>query len=370
MTVSTDDRSTARSADDGPTDGGPMAGDHGPGGETVRRDAAHFVARQGWRDEGPRRLDAIDVSECESQWLLGLLERGVLEGGVLLDDDAAAVLANRSLAAAMSAATLESRGAAAIAALHDGGIPSRLIKGVAIAHLDYDDPADRHFGDVDLLVHGRDIAGTVEILERVGFRRHYPEPTSGFDEHLGKGVALENDEHVVIDVHRTLALGYYGTRLPIDRLWDEPVPMTIAGVEVTTMSRLNRFLHSAIHMALSPTKRITSGLDMCMLAARGDGIDADEAIARSIEWGCDLLLADAVAETIGSFPDAFPLPALVDWAAERGRSPIDRVLVGAYKGRFAGSRYRSLTAIAGVPTLRGRISASRYLLHRNHDAHK
>jgi hypothetical protein len=345
-------------------------GPHAPDHDVAPRDAAHFVARHGWRDAGPRELDVIDVSDCENEWLLGLLERGVIEGGVILDDDADAVLRSRSLAAAASAATLESRGAAAIAALHDAGIATRLIKGVAMAHLDYDDPADRHFGDVDVLVHGSDIAETVAVLERAGFRRHYPEPTAGFDEHLGKGVALENDEHVVLDVHRTLALGYYGTRLPIERLWDDPVPMTIGEVEVSTMSRLNRFLHSAIHMSLSPTERITSGLDMCMIATRGEGVDPDEAIARSVEWGCDRLLADAVEATIGWFPDGLPLPTLTEWASQRGRSPIDRVLLGAYNGRFAGSRLRSLTAIAGVPTLRGRLSASRYLLHRNHDVHK
>jgi hypothetical protein len=332
------------------------------------RDAVRFVAGQAWRRSGPRRLDVIDVSECENQWLLGLLERGVLEGGVLLDHDASSILHNRSLAAAMSAATLESRGAAAIAALHDHGISTRLIKGVAIAHLDYDDPADRHFGDVDLLVNGDDMNEAVSILEGHGFRRHYPEPTPGFDQHLGKGVALENDEQVVIDVHRTLALGYYGTRLPIDRLWDEPVPLQIGDVDASAMSRLNRFLHSAMHMSLSPTKRITGGLDMCSIAASGDGIDSDQAIERSIEWGCDRLLADAVAATIAWFPSSFPLPALVDWAQSHRPGAFDRAIASAYSGHFAGSRLRSLTAIAGVPTLRGRVAASRYLLHRNNDA--
>ena len=334
------------------------------------RDAVLFVASQAWRDAEPRELGVIDVCECENQWLLGLLERGVLEGGVLLDQEATAILHNRSLAAAMSAATLESRGAAAIAALRARDIETRLIQGVAMAHLDYDDPADRHFGDVDLLVHGDDMSEAVEILERHGFGRHYPEPKPGFDEHLGKGVALENGEQVVIDVHRTLALGYYGTRLPIDRLWDDPVPLLLGDVEAFAMSRLNRFLHCAIHMSLSPTKRITAGLDMCTIASGGDGVDADEAIARSIEWGCDRLLADAIEATIAWFPSSFPLPTLAEWARSRRRGPVDRMLAGAYQGRFAGSRLRSLTAIAGVPTLRGRVAASRYLLHRNHDAPK
>ncbi len=333
-------------------------------------DAALFVARHAWRDEGPRELDAIEVSDCEKQWLLGLVERGVLEGGLLLDRDADAVLRSRMLAASMSVATLESRGGAAVAALHDIGIPMRVIKGVAIAHLDYDDPGDRHFGDVDVLVRGSDIAETVAELERAGFRRHYPEPKSGYDEHLGKGVALENDEQVVIDVHRTLALGYYGTRLPIEQLWDQPEQMEIGGIEVATMPRINRFLHCAIHMSLSPSTRISSGVDLCMIATRGDGVDADMAIARAVEWGCDHLLAMAVLDTVGWFPDALPLPGLVDWARRRPSSRVDRLLVGAYTGRFAGSRLRSLTAIAGVPTLRGRVDASRYLLHRNHDAHK
>lgn len=334
------------------------------------RETALFVASRGWIESGPRRLDVIDVSECENQWLLGLLERGVLEGGVELDDDGAAILERRSRAAAMSAVTLESRGAAAIRSLGEAGIETRLVKGVAIAHLDYDDPADRHFGDVDLLVRGDDVNEAVRILRRQGFHRHYPEPKPGYDEHLGKGVAMENGEQVVIDLHRTLALGYYGTRLPIERLWDDPVPLVVGDVDALAMSRLDRFLHCAIHMSLSPTERITSGLDLCTIATSDDGVDAAAAIARATEWGCDRLLADAVEATVGWFGPDLPSAEFAEWARRRRRSAKDRLLTAAYSGRFARSRLRSLTAIAGVRSWRGRVSASRYLLHRNSDAPK
>lgn len=51
------------------------------------------------------------------------------------------------------------------------GIETMVMKGTALAYLQYPDPAVRRRGDTDLLIHPRDLAATRQHLGRAGFRR-------------------------------------------------------------------------------------------------------------------------------------------------------------------------------------------------------
>lgn len=46
----------------------------------------------------------------------------------------------------------------------DHGIPFQVLKGSAVAHLDYEDPSLRCFGDVDLLIPGSHIEAARDLL--------------------------------------------------------------------------------------------------------------------------------------------------------------------------------------------------------------
>ena len=67
---------------------------------------------------------------------------------------------------------LERMALEAVAALEAAGIPVRVLKGIAVAHLDYADPALRPFVDVDILLPTGEIDRAAAVLRPVGLRRN------------------------------------------------------------------------------------------------------------------------------------------------------------------------------------------------------
>jgi hypothetical protein len=130
-------------------------------------------------------------------------------------------------------------------ALAQRGVELRVLKGPASAHLDHARPEDRQFGDLDVLVRGEDLPAVFAELEADGFQRRFPEPRRGFDQRFTKSVSFAGE--VEIDVHRTLAEGPVGHRIPVDDLWRRAAPFEVGGVEVNALDHPERFVHACLH---------------------------------------------------------------------------------------------------------------------------
>lgn len=313
---------------------------------------------------------STDVAEADDHGLLGVVASDVAEGGIVLDEDAEIMLDTLLRRATAEAVALEATTAAAVGALRAAGIETRVLKGVAVAHLDYPLPELRQFGDIDVLVRGPDMAGAVSVLGAVGFVRHYAEPYEGFDEFIGKGVAVENPDRTVVDLHRTLALGWFGTHLDTEQLWSNGEEFVLGSVPMHALGRSERFVHCALHMALSPTVKIANGLDLCMIGGGAVPLSTADVVDTARRWGCTDPLARSVQATTAWFGEDWAPPGLIDWAHAHHRSIRDGVAMAAFVGRFSSSRMRSLTAIAGLrsPRLVGR--AMRGLLVHGHGEHE
>lgn len=306
-----------------------------------------------------------DVLACDDHGLLGAVAHECDAGRLQMPDDARAVTVTLCGRATSEAVVLESRAAAAVSTLAGQGIATRVLKGVAVANLDYPDPTLRQFGDVDLLVHGQDMSAAVATFAALGYTRHFAEPFTGFDEHIGKGIALENAERTVFDLHRTLALGYYGTRLDVDDLWENPTSFEVAGETVLALPPAHRFVHAALHLALSPVHKVSNGLDLCIIASAND-IDASEIIDLAVRWGCARPTALAVRTTTHWFGHEWAPPGLIDWCTGRRTSLADRLVMSTYDGVLGNSRARSASAILGLRTGAQRWRALRGLVTRGH----
>src|SRR5262249_34294374 len=102
--------------------------------------------------------------------------------------------------------------------IESAGIPVRVLKGLALAHLDYPDPQMRPTGDVGLLVRGRDLDAVGELLGATGARRTDPDPRPGYAAIVGKGATFASTRGE-IDLHRLLVWGPLGVRLDPECLW-------------------------------------------------------------------------------------------------------------------------------------------------------
>ena len=235
------------------------------------------------------------------------------------------------------------------------GVPMRVLKGPASAHLDELDPAWRAFGDLDLLVRASDLATVEELLTARGGRRRYGEPAPGFDRRFSKGLSFTFERNCEIDVHRTLASGAFGLTIDLDALFDRTTTFRLGRTELVALDRTGRCLHACYHAVLGgPEPRLNALRDL-VHTAPADRTDLDELLARARAWRAEAVVALAVdtgCRHLGWTPPA----GLHAWA--RGHRPTrrERWWLAAYVGPDRSYAAQMLVGLDAVPGLRDKVA--------------
>ncbi len=186
-----------------------------------------------------------------------------------------------------------------------------VIKGPAVAHLDYPDPSLRSFADLDILIVGHDMDRAIEVLGEHGAARRIPERRPGFDRRFIKGVGTTCADGVEIDVHRSLTGGAHGFRIPLDRLFEKSEVFDVGGVPIRALSRRHRALHAAYHAVVgSPVPPLRTLLDMAGYLSSGD-LTPEALVSEAQLWRGEAVLAEAVCATLSSLK--FDAPVWQDW---------------------------------------------------------
>lgn len=241
-----------------------------------------------------------------------------------------------------------------VEALRGAGIPTRVLKGPALAHLDYPDPAWRTFGDVDLLVRAEDFDGAVAVITSLGHRRRNPEPRPGFDRRFSKGTSFLTDEGLELDLHRTFTMGPFGVRLALAELWSGSREFRLCGHRLEALRLEERFVHACYHAVLGEaTPRLVPLRDVAQLALdrsldlgrvqqliRASGGEAVVSRAVRHAWH-ELAIADVIA--VSAWAEAYRV---------NSRETAD---LAVYE---AGSTYaiKSMASIRALPTWHDRVS--------------
>ena len=139
----------------------------------------------------------------------------------------------------------------AVRCLDGAGVPHRILKGVAIAHLDLVDPSDRLFADADLLVPHAQLGAALTALTSTGFTRTEPPVRVGWERRFARAVVLTAPDGGELDLHVSLAGGYYGVRLDHHQLWARPSQtFVLAGTTMHALNPDDRLLHACLHSEL------------------------------------------------------------------------------------------------------------------------
>ena len=156
--------------------------------------------------------------QCEQDRLLGLLGAAVRADVVRVTGHQRDQLDQLLQAWLAHALRVERLLLDAAAALDAAGLEHRVLKGVALAHLAYPDPAWRVFGDLDLLVPAASLTKAVGVLEcALGVSRFEAELRPGFDDRFGKEALLQAPGGPELDLHRTFAQGALGLTIDARR---------------------------------------------------------------------------------------------------------------------------------------------------------
>lgn len=179
--------------------------------------------------------------------------------------------------------------------LGDADVHFRVLKGPAVAHLDYPDPAWRDFGDLDLLIHPDDLDSAVAVLADHGYVRRFPEPRTGFDRRFTKSVSMANADGLEFDLHRTFAPGLFGLRVRVSMLWDSPPERFVLGGRTLDALRVEkRLIHACYHAALGNVPpRLVPLRDIAQLLL-GGRLDATRVLQLAAAWQGEAVVAHAI----------------------------------------------------------------------------
>lgn len=237
------------------------------------------------------------IKAARQERLLGLLASAVLEGSMPTNIDQSHEVHKAHVEQLCGDLILERQLIEVARLLSHAGLGHRVLKGAAVAHLDYPDPGLRSFADIDVLVPAEQWDDAIAVLDKGGWKRQFAEPRPGFDRRFIKGVVLirpGEDNGRELDLHRTLALGPFGLTVRLADLWEGHASLTIGGEELRAVRAEERFLHACFHAALGDLPpRLVPLRDVAQMSLGGK-LDFDRVVELSRAWGAEAVLVRAV----------------------------------------------------------------------------
>lgn len=278
--------------------------------------------------------------------LAGLLWSAIDAGHVIADDDTADQVVDIWHSQLVASVAVEALVVRTAEVLDTANVTWRLTKGAAVAHLDYQDPALRPFGDADILVHPADWDRAVDALLASGCQRQVPEVEPGWDARFGKGATLETPEGFEVDLHRRFAIGRFGVRSHMNDLYGDGDSITLAGRRIPTLDGHGRLLHSAHHAALGGFRHYRAHRDVAQQLLVTE-VDWRRAVDIARAWRAEAVLARAIIDTWRVLALDVEHPAH-DWASTMRISWPDRRALDVFAAERP-FRDQALTAVGALP---------------------
>jgi hypothetical protein len=284
-----------------------------------------------------RHLGAIEleieplVSECERERLIGLLARAVRDDVCIVTDDVRERIERVFRGWLTHALCVERLLIDATIALDRAGIDSRVLKGVALSHTAYPDPADRVFGAVDVHVPGNQLRAAAQVLaDRFDAPAPPPELRRGFDDRFGKEAMIKVGA-VELDVHRTFVEGAYGLTVDLSELFAPPYRFPLGGHELDALPQPQRLLHACYAAAFGDwPPRLISLRDVAQLILKEQPHILD-VLTMARRWQAEAVVASAIVATWTEL-SLTDRPPVVEWAFRYEPTRRERLLLAAHKG--------------------------------------
>ena len=278
----------------------------------------------------PLSLTTEVISLAGRHRVQGLLWSAVANETVLGSDEAIDQARLATIEALRTCLLSEQTAVLALAALAGSGVEARVLKGVAIAHLDHENPAERVFGDADVLIRRSDYEVALAALTGAGFRRSKPPVRTWWEQRFAKAVVLYAPSGGELDLHLTITGGYFGETIDHDRLWStSSEPFDLAGVEARGLDLEGRLLHACCHAVLGGGSGLRVRRDVAQLVLVS-GVDWQAAVAWAKHDGADQVLAEAVRTTWSDL-ELDPDHGFAQWAMGLPADPVQQQAIDSYQ---------------------------------------
>ena len=133
-------------------------------------------------------------------------------------------------------------------ALRVGGLPAAGLKGVYLLEHAYPDIGARSMSDIDILIHKKDLAECIQILEGLGYcsTSYFSLDDENTDtKHLPP---MDRGGGPLVELHWTLLEEDEPFTIDAERLWERMMPVRIANVDVLALGLEDLILHLCLHL--------------------------------------------------------------------------------------------------------------------------
>lgn len=122
------------------------------------------------------------------------------------------------------------------------------VRGLALAELLYGDITARPMGDIDLLVHKKDLSRVAVILKELGFQEFDHRP--GFAQAFSYTLEFFKDRHgwVIVEPHWSIAYPPFTDRVDMDMVWKRCGRGQVVGVDTWFLGCADLLVHLCLHL--------------------------------------------------------------------------------------------------------------------------
>ena len=228
---------------------------------------------------------------------------------------------------------LMERMATLVSALDGAGVPFITFKGPTLEALAYATPGLRECADIDILVRESDLAATVPVMERIGYRLE--DRLGPLEERIFRGYHfayefVDSTSAANVDAHWQLLPSTWNIPLDYDGLWRRSRTTTIAGRNVRIFADEDLLFYLALHSTKERWLRLRMICDIAEFLRARASLDWDRALSSATAQGgrrMILLAAHLAAEWLGA-----PVPERI-----RARARRDHVIL-----RFEAERWQTM----------------------------
>lgn len=312
--------------------------------------AIRQIAALGVVERSPISVETADndavLHALRSERLEGIAVSGLANGLIVSDETFAASVVSQHDERMAQTLAIEIAAISVSELLDADGIDHRILKGPAIAHSVAQNPAERPFRDVDVLVSGSSIDLAVATLAKAGAVRLQPQLRADFDSRFAKSVTMSLDD-VEIDLHRTLCAGPFGVWMRPGDLFLLRSEVLVGGTVLPTLDMTDHLLHACYHAALgSVSPPLLSLRDIALLASTN--WDAERFVQTVERWQGRAVVRRAVRLVEDKLEVELP-KALGNFVSEavdpKEAAALDPYLTTDKGGRFAALAPATLRAL-------------------------
>jgi hypothetical protein len=200
------------------------------------------------------------------------------------------------------------------------GLEALVIKGPVLSVRCFDDPAVRHYGDLDLVAYDEDILRFTELMIGLGYEPSVPLTAIRAKKAPGEYAFHHPGTKLLVEFHTELTFRYHPLPLPLENLFNRQARVKIDGREIPALSPEDELILICVHGAKHLWERLSYIADVAAFVSNQE-LDWKRVKLAADEVGAERMLyvgLQLAADVLGApIPEKFTASVRSDRAVER-----------------------------------------------------